>query len=92
MCAGTAWQVVAFDSLPASVPVHCAVYRDVNGSDSNVNRTEHGLWRSAGTQQRGQAEVADLDDSLSAVDEDVVALQVAVDDGRVVAVEVDQPA
>ena len=42
----------------------------------------------AAAAERGEAEVADLDLALVAVDEDVVALEVAMDDGRRVGVEV----
>ena len=44
-----------------------------------------------GEAERSEAEVADLDLPLVAVDEDVVALEVAVDGGRRVCVEVGEP-
>jgi len=57
-----------------------------------LGRSQHRLRRRPRAQQRRQAEVADLDDALAAVDEDVVALEVAVDDRRGVAVQVDEAA
>lgn len=57
-----------------------------------LRRSQHRLRRRPRAQQRREAEVADLDDALAAVDEDVVALEVAVDDRRGVAVQVDEAA
>ena len=57
-----------------------------------LGRAQHRLRRGPRAEQRRQAEVADLDDALAAVDEDVVALEVAVDDRRRVAVQVHQAA
>ena len=57
-----------------------------------MGRTQHRLRRSAGAQQGCQTQVADLDDTFRAIDEDVVTLEVAVDDGRVVAVQIYQAA
>jgi hypothetical protein len=40
--------------------------------------------------ERSEAEIANLDDTRAAVDKDVVTLEVAVNDGWVVTVQVDQ--
>lgn len=57
-----------------------------------IGRTKHRLWCSAGAQQGGETQVADLDHPLRTIDEDVVTLEISVDNGRVVAVQVYQAA
>ena len=57
-----------------------------------LRRTQHRLRRRPRPQKRRQTQIANLDDPLGAVDEDVVAFQVAVDDRRGVAVQIDEPA
>lgn len=53
-------------------------------------RTEDTLGRRLVLDERSKAQVADLDDSRTAVDKDIIALEVAVDNGRVVTVQVHQ--
>ena len=54
--------------------------------------TKHTLGRCTRSQHRRQPKIANLDDALAAVNEYVVGLEVAVDDGRSVAVQIDEPA
>ena len=54
--------------------------------------TENTLRSCAGPQQGCQAKIADLDNALTAIDEDVVAFQIPVDDGWRVSMEIHQPA
>ena len=54
--------------------------------------TKHTLGRCTRSQHRRQSKITNLDNALAAVNEDVVRLEVAVDDGRSVAVQVDEPA
>lgn len=53
-------------------------------------RTEDTLGRRLVLDERSKAQVADLDDARAAVDKDIIALEVAVDNGRVVTVQVHQ--
>ena len=57
-----------------------------------LGRAQHRLRRGARAEERREPQVADFHHPLGPVDEHVVALQVAVDDGRRVAVEVDEAA
>jgi hypothetical protein len=53
--------------------------------------TQHALRRGQPPPQRGQAQVPNLDLAAGAVDKDVIAFEVAVDDGGVVRMQVHQP-
>lgn len=57
---------------------------------AHLRRAEHTLRRGEAAPERSQSQVADLDDATRAIYKDVVALEVAVDDGRVVCMQIHQ--
>jgi len=78
---------------PERVHVHAVVvFLVVELRSHKLRRPQDRLRRRARPKQRREAQVANLDDALAAVDKDVVAFQVPVDDRRRVPVEVHEPA